>query len=119
MEFAGAFDEYFVPAIDQDVGDGGIAQQRFQRAQSEHFVEQFTLKLLFLRSAERHPVFFEDFLYEPYGRFARAVAADAPQLFQIQLGEKRSMNFCFEISKVESVHDANSPLSFRRGLLKH
>ena len=40
-QFAGALDVDVVEAVDQDIADGGIFEQRFERAQAEDFVEHF------------------------------------------------------------------------------
>ena len=39
FQFAGAFDVDAVEAVDQNIGDGGILEQGFQRAQPEDFIE--------------------------------------------------------------------------------
>ena len=41
-----AFDEYPVLAVHEYVGDGQIAEQRFQRTQTEDLIEQIGLDLL-------------------------------------------------------------------------
>ena len=46
FEFAALFHVHPVKAVDQNVGDGQIFQQLFQRAQAEDFVENFARETL-------------------------------------------------------------------------
>ena len=54
FEFAGAFDVDPVEAVDQNVGDGGIFEQRLERAEAEDFVENFARQPLAFGEAERN-----------------------------------------------------------------
>src|SRR5438067_3746991 len=64
FEDAAALDEYMLVRVDQDVADGRIAQQRFQRPESKHIVEQLGEERFALGETDRHPLFAEQLAEE-------------------------------------------------------
>ena len=62
-QLAAALDVDLVVAVDQDVGDGGLLEQRFQRAQPKHFVEHFFDDPVLLGGGHRHALVFEQPLH--------------------------------------------------------
>ena len=60
LEHAAFLNEHMVLAVDQDVGDLWIAQQRLERAQTEDLIQQIGLDLLLLIQAERHLLLADD-----------------------------------------------------------
>ena len=83
MQLAGALHINQARSSDQDVGDGGIAQQRLERAQAEDFVENFLDDAVLFHQAEGSFLF----LHQPGdGRAdfcARSLACHGRQGFQI------------------------------------
>ena len=53
LERAVALDEHLVVAVDQDVGDRGVLEQRLERPEAEQFVEHVADQLLALGMVER------------------------------------------------------------------
>ena len=103
-----AFDEYLVFAIHQDVGDRGIAEQRFQRTETEDLIEQIVLNPLLLVEAERHLLVSDDLVDHAGDRLPRLAGVDARQLLQIQLGDQGPMYFRFELLKTQLFHSLPS-----------
>src|SRR5690606_31195335 len=52
FQLAASLDVNLVVTVDQDVGDGRVVKQRFQRAETEYFVEHFANDLVALDGAE-------------------------------------------------------------------
>jgi len=95
---AALFYEYMILAVDQDVGNIGIAQQRFQRTQAEDFVQQVGGDLLLLVKAQRDPLLGNDLIDDTGHSCARLCEIDLRQLLQIHLGDQDLVDFGFKIS---------------------
>jgi hypothetical protein len=54
FKLAGALDVDPVEAVDENVGNGVVLEQRFERAKAEDFVEDFARQALALGEAERN-----------------------------------------------------------------
>ena len=57
---AGAFDEDTVGAVDHDVGDAVVLEQRLERAKAQHVVHQLARKLALLTAIELDPLIRRD-----------------------------------------------------------
>ncbi len=68
---------------DQDIGDGGILQERLQGAQSEYFVQHLLHHPLFFEQAEGRLLFVEQFGHGAAHLGAYALAAQRRQRFQV------------------------------------
>ena len=94
-KLAALFDEHIVFAVDQDVRDLWIAQERLQRPKTEDFIKQVGLNLFLLIKAQRHGLIADDVSNQSSHNFARLLWIDARQFFQIQLGDQGPMDFRF------------------------
>src|SRR5579863_5486067 len=86
-----AFDEYPVLAVHEYVGDGGIAEQRFQRTKTKDLIEQIALNLLLFVKAERHLLAADDLVDHGGDCLPRLASVDARQLLEIELGDQAAM----------------------------
>ena len=84
LEFARPFHIDPVVAVDQDVGDGGIFEQRLERAQAEDLIQNFPGQALALGKAERHGLAVHRVPDQQQHFFAGGVAGGAPQFLQIE-----------------------------------
>ena len=71
--------------VDQNVGDGGILQQRLQRPQAEHFVQHFVADLLFFERAEQRRLGVDQRDHRLAHFAAHALVVDGGQRFQVDL----------------------------------
>ena len=61
FEHAVALDEDVLVRVDEDVADGRVAQQRLERPEAEHLVDQFAEQHVAFAEAERGVLFGEQF----------------------------------------------------------
>ena len=54
FEYSAALDINLAVSVDQNVGNGRILQERFERSQSEDLVQHLAADSLLFRTAERH-----------------------------------------------------------------
>jgi hypothetical protein len=95
FEFAGALDVNPVVAVDQNVGDGVVLEQRLERTKAEDFVEDFAGQALALGKAERNDLAVDGVADEDENFFAGAVAGGAAQLFEIETIEDLAVQVGF------------------------
>ena len=76
---------------DQDVRDGGIAQQRFERAKAEDLIEHFLDDAFLLRQTERRTLFVSQFRHRDADLGARALTGQRRKRFQVNAVEKLAM----------------------------
>ncbi len=103
-----AFDEYPVFAVHEYVGDGGIAEQGFQRTETEDLIEQIFLNSFLLVEAERHLLIPDDLVDHGGDRLPRLAGVNARQLLEIQLGDQGPMYIRFELLKAQLFHSLPS-----------
>ena len=80
-----AFDVHLLVAVHQNVVDGGILQQRFQRAQSENLIQNFQGKALALAAAHRGLQIRDQVLNHGQGLGPGAFVAHRGHPFQVHL----------------------------------
>ena len=95
FEFAGALDVDPVEAVDQNVGDGGVFEQRLERTEAEDFVENFARQALALGEAERNDFAVDRVANEDENFFAGGVAGGAAEFFQVEAVEDLAMQVGF------------------------
>ena len=93
--------------IDQDVRNRGIGQQRFQRAESEHLVENFLRQALPFLQVHRCG-FADDERLED-------MADLTPNLFSINLGQPIEIQFLNQLPMDRGFHRAEIRSRDRRG----
>src|ERR1700722_13493063 len=103
-----AFNKYAVFAVHEYVGDGGIAEQWFQRTETEDLIEQIFLNSFLLVEAERHLLVSDDLVDHGGDRLPRLAGVDARQLLKIQLGDQGPMYIRFELLKAQLFHSLPS-----------
>ena len=91
LELAGPFHVDLVVAVDQNVGDGRILEQRLQRAQAEDLVQNFAGQALAFGEAERHGLAVDRVPDQQQNFFARRVAGSAAQFLQVEAVEDLAM----------------------------
>ena len=84
LELARPFHINLVVAVDQNIGDGGVLEQGFQRAQAEDFIQNLARKTLPLGETEGHGLAVHRVPDEQQNFFARRVAGGAPQFLQVE-----------------------------------
>ena len=97
-----ALDEHVLVGVHQNVADRRIRQQRLQRPQPKHFVQDFRRKpLSFLQVHRRH--FTDDKRFQNLRHFTPYVfAVYVRQPVQVHLRNQLAMNCCFNGAKVRS-----------------
>ena len=81
-QLAGALDVDVVEAVHHDVADGGVFEQRLQRAQAEDFVEHFFDEALALGDGHRDLVFVDQPLHHVADLVAHAFFAERFELLR-------------------------------------
>ena len=97
LEFAGALDVDAVEAIDQDVGDGRILEQRFERTEAEDFVQDFARQALALGEAERNGFAVDRVADQDQDFFARRIAGGPSEFFQVETIEDLAVQVGFDL----------------------
>ena len=97
FELAGTFHVDLVVTVDQDVGDGRIFEQWFQRTQAEDFVENFARQTFAFGEAERNGFAVDRVAYQQQNFFASGVAGGAAQFFQVETVEDLAMKIGFDL----------------------
>ncbi len=91
FELAAALDVDAVEAIDEDVGDGGVFEQRFERAEAEYLVEDLARQLLALSETERDSFAVDGTADEDENFLARRISGGAAKFFQVEAVEDLAM----------------------------
>jgi len=97
--FPAPFHIDFVKAVDQNVGDGGIFEQRLQRAQAENLVEDLARQAFALGKAERHNFGVDRVAYNDQHFVARRIAGGLAQFLQIEAVEDLAVQVGFDLLK--------------------
>ncbi len=97
LELAGAFHINLVVAVDQDIGDGRVFEQRFQRTQAEDFIENFAGQALPFGEAKRDSLTVHRVAYQQQNFFASRGAGGASQFFQVQTVENLAVKVGFDL----------------------
>ena len=84
FKLAGAFDVHAVEAVDENVGNGGVFEQRFERAEAEDFVEDFARQLLAFGETERDRLAVHRTADQDENFFARRISGRAAEFFQVE-----------------------------------
>ncbi len=85
LQQALALDVNLPVGVDQNVGDGGILQQRLERAQAEHLVQHFIADLLFLERAEQRRLGIDERDERLADFAAHALVVDGGERLQVDL----------------------------------
>ena len=97
FELAGALHVDPVEAVDQDVGNGGVFEQRLERAEAEDFVENFAREPFALGKAEGHDFAVDRIADDDQHFIARRVARSLAQFFQVEAVEDLAMQVGFDL----------------------
>ncbi len=95
FELAGALDVDAVKAVDEDVGDGGVLEQRLERAEAEDLVEDFAGEALALGEAEGNRLAVHRIANEDENFFAGGVAGGAAEFFEVEAIEDLAVQVGF------------------------
>ena len=97
LQLAGALHEHVLVRVDENIADGRVAQQRLQRPQPEHVVEQLDEQPLALAEAERRAFFGEQLTeHGPYLALgARTIRLR--QRLEVQAVEQLAMDVGLEL----------------------
>ena len=88
FEQAFALDVDLLVAVDQDVGDGRVLQQRLERAEAEDFVQNLVGDLLLLERAEQRRLVVDQRDHRLADFRADALIVDRRQRFEVDLVEQ-------------------------------
>ena len=88
FEEAAALDEDLLVRVDEDVTDGRIAEQRLERPEAEHIVEQLGKERFALRQADWRAFFGENLAKEHPDLALGARSIRLGQRFEIQAGQQ-------------------------------
>src|SRR5208282_5457489 len=91
FELASALDVDAVEAVDENVGNGGIFEQRFEWAQAKNFVEDLARQLLALGKAKRNRLAVDRTANEDENFLARRISSGAAEFFEIEAIENLAM----------------------------
>ena len=97
FQFAAAFDVHAVEAVDENIGNGGILEQRFERAQTEDLVEDLARQLLALGETQRDGLAVHGTADEDENFFARRISGRAAKFFQVEAVEDLAMQVGFDL----------------------
>ena len=96
-ELAVALDEDFVVAVDQDIADARLFEQRLQRAESEHFVEHLFDDLGLLGGGHGHALFVEQAFDDAADLGANAVLGNGGGALQIEDADQLAMDLRLQL----------------------
>ena len=97
LQLAEPLDVDGVEAVDHDVGDGGVGQQRLERPEAGHLVEQLLHHLLALDAVERQVAGGEQLVQDRAQLVAQLVARQPLDRLQIQLLDQLLVQLVFEL----------------------
>ncbi len=97
LELAAALDEHVLVGVDQDVADRRVAQQRLQRPEPEHVVEQLDEQRLALAEAERRALFGEQLAEQRADLALGARAIRLRQRLEVQPVEQLLVDAGFQL----------------------
>ena len=103
FELAGALDVDAVEAVDENVGDGRILEQRLERAEAENFVENLARQALAFGKAERHGLAVDRIADEDKNFFAGGIAGGAAEFFEVEAIEDLAMQVGFDLLVVAAL----------------
>ena len=95
FKLSGALDVDPVEAVDQDIGDGLVFQQRLERAQAKDLVENFAGEAFPFGKAERHDFAVDRIANDDQHFIARRVSRGFAQFFQVEAIEDLAMQIGF------------------------
>src|SRR5579883_642963 len=96
-EFAVALDEDFVIAIDQDVADTRFLQERLQRAETEHFVENFLDDLGLFGGGHGDALVVEQALDHASDFGAEPLFGNRRDALQVEHADELAMDFALQL----------------------
>ena len=96
-ELAVALDVDLVEAVDEDIGDGGLLEQRLERAQAEHFVEHLLDDLVLLGGGHGDALVFEQALDHAADLGAHAVLRDGGDAVEVQHADELAVDLRFQL----------------------
>ena len=91
FQFAAALDVDLVEAVDEDVGDARIFEQRLERAKAEDFVENLAGQAFAFGKAEGHGFAVDRVADQDQNFLARGLAVGAAEFLQIEAVEDLAM----------------------------
>ena len=97
LSFAGAFHVNLVVAVDQDVGDGRVFEQRLERTQAENLIQNFARQTFAFGEAERNRFAVHGVADQQQHFFASRRARCAAQFFQVQPVENLAMKIRLDL----------------------
>ena len=92
LEHAAALDEHVLVGVDQDVADRRVAQQRLERPEAEHVVEQLAEQRFALAEAERRVLFGEQLAEQRADLALGARAIGLRQRLEVQAVEQLAVD---------------------------
>src|SRR5438128_2653714 len=108
LEDALALDEDVIAAIDEDVGDGLVGEQRLERAEAEDLVEQVVLDLRLLGEAQGNARALDDLVDHTGDSRAGLGRVDPRELLEIELRDQRLVYVGFVLLQIDLVHEITS-----------
>ena len=91
FKLAGPFHVDLVVAINQDVGNGRVFEQRLERAEAKDFIQNFTGQAFALSETQRDGFAVHGVPDQQQNFFASSVAGSASQFLQIEAIEDLAM----------------------------
>jgi len=96
-ELAVALDKNLVVAVHQDIADGGLFEQRIQRAEAEHLVQHLFHNLRLLGGGHGDAFVVEQALHHTADFGAYAVLGERRNAFQVEHADQLAMDFRFQL----------------------
>src|SRR5690242_17845343 len=89
LQLSASLDVDEVLTVDENIGNLGIAQERFERPEPEYLIEQIGLDLFFLRRAQRHLAIGNNFEDQAGNRFPGPILLHIRKPFEVEFRDQR------------------------------
>jgi hypothetical protein len=90
--------------IDEDIGDGGVLQQRLEWAEPEDFIEKLRLNLVFLGCIQWHLLLRHDFHHQVRDRLPGFSVIHGRQFLQVHFRDQRTVNVGLQLFEIQVIH---------------
>src|SRR5208282_1222766 len=117
FEFAGALDVHAVEAVNKNIGNGGIFEERLERAQAKDFVEDLARQLLALGETERNRLAVHGTANQDENFLARRISGGPAEFFQVEAIEDLAVQVRLDLlvlapfENLQIGHNSSSQLS--------
>ena len=96
-QFAVAFDEHLVVAVDQDIADRGLLEQRFERPETQHLVEHLFDDAALLGGGHGHALVVQQALDDAADFDAQAVLGNRGDALEVEHADQFAVNLALQL----------------------